>query len=168
MACDSKVTDGSGESWSHPSARKIRQIGEILIGGSGEVAALDIALHIWEPPRSTVTDRKDLYHFIVSKIIPSLKKCFKDNDYKWQDEKGEQSDEPEFNFILALNGELFAFSDDFGVVMRDSDFHAIGSGGSLAVGAWKAGATILEAMAVAAELDDNSGEPFYTYEQFKR
>ena len=168
MACDSKVTDGTGESWSHPSARKIRDLGEVLIGGSGEVAALDIALHIWQPPKSTITDRKDLYHFVISKVIPSLKRCFKENDYKWQDEKGEQSDEPKFNFIIAVDGEIFSFSDDFGVVMRDTGILAIGSGASIALGALLGGAPILKAMEIAADQDDHTAEPFYTYEQKRK
>ena len=158
VGCDSKITDGSGEWWSHSKARKVLERGEIIIGGCGELAACDIALHIWKPPKSNATDRKDYYHFVISKLIPSLKKCFKDND----------CDAPKFNFIIVIGGEVFEFSDDFGVVMREEGHHGIGSGSDLAMGALRSGKTVLEALEIAAAHDSLTGAPFYTYEQFKK
>lgn len=167
IACDSKVTDGSGEWWSHPSCRKIRQINkEILIGGSGDVAALDIALHIWIPPKSTVDDRLDYYHFVIAKLVPSLKECFTKNFYKW--ESNEDNDDDKFNFLLVIGGQVFQFGTDFGIVQREEGRYGIGSGSTMALGALRIGATMQEAMELSAKYDDFSDAPFYFHEQLRK
>lgn len=169
IACDSKVTDGSGEWWSHPSCRKIRQVNkEILMGGSGEVAALDIALHIWQPPKTTVEDRKDYYHFVIAKLVPSLKECFTANHYKWNPDKDEDDDDDKFNFLLVIGGQVFQFGMDFGVVQRAEGRYGIGSGSSMALGALRTGSTMQEAMELSAKHDDFSDAPFYFYEQLRK
>ena len=161
MGCDSKVTDETGAWWSHPLSKKIMQRGEIIIGGSGDCEPLDIALHIWQPPKTTVADRKDIYRFVITKLLPSLKQCFKDNDYQWRTD----SSEPKFNFLIALCGEVFEFQDDFGIVMRESGIHGIGSGSQYALGALHAGATVTQALEIAAAHDTHTGAPFYLFSQ---
>jgi hypothetical protein len=94
MGSDSLVT--AERKYNHPRMAKITTTGPYLIGGSGEVAACDIVQHIWEPPIPTVADKKDLYHFMIAVIIPSLKKCFKENEYKWDAE----DDETKFAFLI--------------------------------------------------------------------
>lgn len=164
IGTDSKVTDGSGRWWSHPATSKVVQRGEYLIGGSGEVAAGDIVLHIWQPPKPTVADKKDLYHFMVAKVIPSIKKCMKDNDYKWERAAGEE-DDVKFNFIIALAGEVYEFSDDFGVVMRSNGIYGIGSGSDIAMGVLLKGGTVEEALTISAEYDIYTAPPFKYFEQ---
>ena len=158
IGADSKVTDGSGAWWSHPSAKKMREVGQYIIAGSGEVAALDIALHIWHPPTPTSADKKDLYHFVVAKVVPSLKQCFKDNEYKWQPDKDD--DAHKFSFLIVIGGEVFEFGDDFGVVMRSNGIYGIGSGSDIALGALHRGASIEEALKIAAENDIYTAAPF--------
>jgi hypothetical protein len=48
-------------------------------------APCDIAQHIWIPPKPTAKDFADVYHFMISKVVPSLKACFKEQEYKWND-----------------------------------------------------------------------------------
>jgi ATP-dependent protease HslVU (ClpYQ) peptidase subunit len=165
IGTDSKVTDGSGRWWSHPSTSKVVKRGEYLIAGSGEVAAGDIVLHIWNPPKPTVADKKDLYHFMVAKVIPSIKKCMKENDYKWEPAAGESDEGPKFNFLIALGGEVFEFSDDFGVVMRSSGIYGIGSGSDIALGVLLKGGTVEEALTIASEQDIYTAPPFKYFEQ---
>lgn len=163
IGADSKVTDGSGRWWSHPEAKKMRQVGDYIIAGSGEVAALDIGLHIWQPPKPTAADKKDLYHFIVARVVPSLRACMKENDYDYKP-KSEDGD-IKFTFLLVICGQVYEFGDDFGVVMRQSGIYGIGSGSDIAVGALVSGATVIRALEIAAASDIFTAAPFQVLEQ---
>ena len=162
IAADSLVT--ANRKYSHPRMAKITERNQYLIAGSGESAAADIAQHIWFPPKPNVEDKKDLYHFVISKVVPSLKQCFKDNDYKWEDKDDE---EPKFAFLIAIGGEVFDIADDFAVCMDADGLYGIGSGSSLALGALKAGASMAEALAIAADKDPYTAAPFIYFEQEK-
>ena len=161
MAADSLVT--SDRKYNHPSMVKVTTTGPYLIGGSGEVAACDIIQHIWEPPIPTVADKKDLYHFMISVIVPSMKKCFKDNEYKWDKE----DDETKFKFLISIEGQVFEIDDDLSVCIDGAGMYGIGSGSSLALGALRAQAELPVAMQIAADIDPYTAPPFNYYTQKK-
>jgi ATP-dependent protease HslVU (ClpYQ) peptidase subunit len=164
IGADSLVT--ASRKYNHPKMVKISERGGYLIAGAGEVAACDIAQHIWEPPTPTASDKKDLYHFMIATVIPSLKKAFKDNDYKWDKEDGDE--ETKFAFLIAVEGEVFDIADDFAVCLDDKGFYGIGSGSSLAIGALRTGSTIKDALEIAADIDPYTAGPFIFHEQFKK
>lgn len=163
IGTDSQVT--SARKYLDPRMAKVTERGQFLIAGAGESAACDIIQHIWTPPTPTPIEKKDLYHFIISKVVPSMKNCFKDNDYKWEGEKG---DEAKFSFLLAINGEVFDIADDFAISVDATGIYGIGSGSSLAIGAIKAGASIEQALSIASELDPYTSAPFVYFEQAKK
>jgi len=162
IGADSLVT--ANRKYTHPKMAKITERGLYLIAGAGESAACDIAQHIWNPPKPTVEDKKDLYHFVISKVVPSLKQCFKDNDYKWDDK---DDDETKFAFLVAIGGEVFDISDDFAICLDGDGVYGIGSGSSLGIGAIKAGASMAQALAIAADKDPYTAPPFIFMEQEK-
>jgi len=161
FGADSLVT--AGRKYNDPRMVKISERGAFLIAGSGESAACDIAQHIWDPPKVGVNDKKDLYHFVIAKVIPSLKECFKAQDYKWES----TDDDTKFAFLIAVGGEVFDISEDFAVSLTSTGFYGVGSGSSLAIGALEAGATLEEALIIASKHDPYTGEPFLFYEQKK-
>jgi hypothetical protein len=163
IGADSQVT--SNYKYWHPRMVKVSERGQYLIAGSGLSSACDIAQHIWTPPTPTAADRKDLYHFMIAKVVPSLKQCFKDNDFKLEDDKDEET---RFAFLIAIGGEVFDLADDFAISIDSSGHYAIGSGSSLALGALAHKATIEEALEIAASKDPYTSAPFYFYEQVKR
>jgi ATP-dependent protease HslVU (ClpYQ) peptidase subunit len=162
MGSDSLVT--ADRKYNHPKMAKITTTGPYLIAGSGEVAACDIIQHIWEPPIPTVADRKDLYHFMISVIVPSMKKCFKENEYKWDAE----DDETKFAFLIAIEGEVFEIADDLSVCLDAAGLYGIGSGSSLALGALRAKAEMPRALEIAAEIDPYTAPPFIYEKQMKK
>ena len=93
LMADSRTTDSEGRIYSHPTITKLNRRGDFIIGGSGEVSPCDITQHIWMPPRLTAADKKDVYHFMIKKAMPSLRKCLKDNGYNFDEtqEKGDGS-----------------------------------------------------------------------------
>jgi len=163
IGADSQVT--ATRKFSHPRMVKVSERGQYLIAGAGLSSACDIAQHIWIPPKPTVEDRKDLYHFMIAKVVPSLKQCFKDNDFRLE---GDKDEETRFAFLIAIGGEVFDLADDFAISLDDSGHYAIGSGSSLALGALAHEATLEEALEIAASKDPYTSAPFYFYEQVKR
>ena len=157
FGADSQTTAPNGRVYSHDKMVKISQRGNYIIAGSGECAPCDIAQHIWEPPLMSAKDSKDIYHFIIAKVIPSMKQCFKDNDYKLEDDS---DNETRFAFLIAIGGTVFEIADDFSVAMNRSGFYGVGSGSSYAIGALHAGATPALALKIAAENDAYTSAPF--------
>lgn len=164
FGADSQVTSPSGRIYSHDKMVKITQNNQYIIAGSGECAPCDIAQHIWEPPIPTAHDKKDFYHFIIAKVVPSLKQCFKDNDYKLD---GESDGETRFAFLIAVGGYVFELADDFSVALDKSGFYGVGSGSAYALGALHAGATPALALKIAAENDAYTSAPFIWKSQKK-
>jgi ATP-dependent protease HslVU (ClpYQ) peptidase subunit len=163
FGADSQVTAANGRKYSATRMVKISERNGYIIAGSGECAPCDIAQHIWLPPIPTAKDKRDLYHFMIAKVIPSLKQCFKDNDYKVNPD----DDETAFSFLIALDGELFEIADDFSISLDDSGFYGVGSGSSYAIGALHAGATIEQALTIAANNDAFTSAPFIYIDQEK-
>jgi ATP-dependent protease HslVU (ClpYQ) peptidase subunit len=162
FGADSLVT--ADRKFNHPKMTKITKRGDFIIAGAGESAACDIAQHIWIPPKPTLSDKKDIYHFIVSKVVPSLKKCFKENEYKWEkDPDGEYN----FAFLIAICGEVFDIADDFAVSLDSAGFYGVGSGSNIAIGALEAGASIERALEIAEKHDPFTASPFLFIEQKK-
>ena len=155
ILADSQVTDDSGKVFSHPSMTKINQRGAFLIAGAGEILPCDVIQHIWEAPRVMAKDKQDLYHFMVVKVIPSMRRCLKENGYNFDDQGSER-----FQFLVAVGGELFELDEDLGITKSDRGHYAIGSGAPYALGAMAVGATPEQAMAVAAELTAFTAAPY--------
>ena len=87
FGADAQVT--ATRKYSHIHMAKISHRGQYIVAGSGLSSYCDVAQHIWNPPVPTANDKKDIYHFVISKVIPSLKQCFKDNDLKLEGDKDE-------------------------------------------------------------------------------
>ena len=167
LVADSLVSDDTGRTWSHPQMTKINRRGEFLIGGAGEVSPCDIAQHIWEPPSLTPKDRKDVYHFMITKVMPSLRECLKTNGYNF-DEVQEKDSSSRFQFLIAVNGELFDVGDDLSVMRNADGFYGVGSGAQIALGALYAGAEAVRAVEIAAQLSIFSEGPFQVEVQYSK
>jgi ATP-dependent protease HslVU (ClpYQ) peptidase subunit len=168
FAADNQVTGDNGRIYHHPRMEKITERGEYLIAGSGEIGPCDIAQHIWQPPKPTLKDRQDIYHFMITKVMPHLRQCLTDNGYDFNEGKGDgKVNDSRFNFLIAIGGEVFDVADDCSICMSDDGIYGVGSGSSYAIGALHAGAKPLKALEIAAQLDANTSAPFLVKEQYK-
>jgi ATP-dependent protease HslVU (ClpYQ) peptidase subunit len=164
IVADSRVTDDAGRIYAHKVMKKIAQRGALLIAGAGEVAPCDIAQNIWVPPTFTAKDKKDVYRFMITKVMPSLRKCLVDNGYSFEEDK---KDGMRFQFLISVGGEIFDIDEDLSVMKSDDNFYAIGSGGPYALGALYAGAEPEKAMEIASKVSAYSAPPFYQEVQYK-
>lgn len=167
LVADSRVSDDSGRVWSHPEMTKINKRGAFLIAGSGEVGPCDIAQHLWNPPALTAADRKDVYHFMITKAMPSLRECLKKNGYNF-DEAHSKDDGARFQFLMAVNGILFDVGDDLSVMKSADGYYGVGSGAPFALGALHAGANPEEAVEIACSLSIYSALPLQVEKQFTK
>ena len=169
FVADSQTTLSSGRIMRHPRMSKISERNGFVIAGAGDIAPCDIAQHIWSPPKPTTVDKKDLYHFVVAKVVPSLKKVLKDNDYKLD---SSSDDDSGFELLVAICGEVFQVNDDGSVLIDESGIYTLGSGSSATLGALKHGASLDEAMAHALDGDAYSSSthlsPLTYVTQFKQ
>ena len=166
FGADSQVTAGNGRVANHPQMVKISKRGEFIIAGSGECAPCDIAQHIWMPPKPSNAEAEDLYHFMIAKVVPSLKQCFKDNEYKWNE--ADDDGETKFAFLIAIGGTVFELADDMSIALDSKGFYGVGSGSSYAIGALAQGATVEEALKIASKYDAYTSAPFMFLEQSKK
>ena len=167
LLADNQVTDDNGRVYRHEQMKKIAERGEFLIAGAGEVSPCDIAQHIWTPPKLTAKDAKDVYHFMISKAMPSLRKCLVDNGYDFSEDHDKSKDGLRFQFIMAVGGELFDIDQDLSVIRTVEGFYTIGSGGTYALGALWVGATPMEAMEAASKITAFTSGPYQEIEQYK-
>jgi len=167
LIADSRVTDDSGRIYSHPEMVKISERGSFLIAGAGEVTPCDIAQHIWNPPTVTSKDRQDIYHFMISKAMPSLRECLKANGYNF-DEDQEKDSGSRFQFLIAVNGELFDVDQELAVMKSSNGLYGVGSGAAYALGALSAGAEPMRAMEIATELTAFTAPPYQTMVQYSK
>jgi len=167
LVADSLVSDDSGRTWSHPDMTKLNERGDFIIGGSGEVSPCDIAQHLWNPPKLTAVDKKDVYHFMITKAMPSLRQCLKDNGYNFE-EVQEKDASARFQFLMAVNGELFDIGDDLSIMRSADGFYGVGSGSPIALGALHAGAKPQKAVEIACKLSIYSAGPLQTIIQYSK
>ena len=163
LVADSRTTDDSGFIYTHPDIKKLSERGAFIIGGSGEVLPCDVAQHIWDPPTPVKKDRENLYHFMITKALPSLRKCLVENGYNFDESKTETR----FQFLIAVCGEVFDVDHDLSVSKNESGIYAAGSGAPYALGALHAGADAYEAMEIAATLTAFTAGPYYSKTQLK-
>lgn len=155
FAADTQATGEGGDIY---RVVKVQEIGPYLVGGAGDCAPLDIAQYLWKPPIPTATDMKNLLRFMIVKVIPSLKKVFKENDYEYNSALEARQDG--FTLVVVLHGEIFVIEKEFDVSTPQFNVAGIGSGSAYAIGAIRTGASIEDAMSVAAENDVNTSAPF--------
>ena len=162
LGADSQVTSNSRPNM-HPKLQKITKNNGYLIAGSGDSTPCDILQHIFIPPVPAATDRKDLYKFMITKFVPAMREVLDENGYKLD---GNDKDAG-FDMLFAFDGELFEIDSDFSVLLNGDGIYGIGSGSPFAIGALYAGATVEQALEIAANNDIYTAEPFQIVMQSK-
>lgn len=163
LVADSRVTDDSGRTYAHPTMSKITKRGKFLIAGAGTTQPCDIVQHVWKPPTLTPASYKDLYHFMIADVVPSIRTTLSANGYT----PDKESEEPDFIFLIAVGGTIFELDDTLSVLLRDDGIYGIGSGAPYAIGALQAGATWRQSMQIAAKNNIFTAPPFITHKQTK-
>ena len=126
---DSRVV-GDSKIYSHPDMVKVVTNGNFIIGAAGDVRALQVILHTWKPHAPIAKDKENLFQFMISKVVPSLKQQL--TEYGLLESKSADK-EFELYVLIAVNGNIFEIDSDFAVSRSESGYYGIGTGGDLSL-----------------------------------
>jgi ATP-dependent protease HslVU (ClpYQ) peptidase subunit len=124
LAADSQITDNDQRIISTQTP-KIVNVGEYLIGITGDSRPGDILAFNWKPP---TYKNYDPVEWMGKKILPSIYAAFKDNGYDPSDK------EANFAYLVAFDGMLFSIGSDLSFNASERGLFAAGSGGAFALG----------------------------------
>ncbi len=102
---------------------------KFIIGCSGSFRMMQLIRFSFKPPRIGL---KDIYEYLCTDFINSLRECFKQGGYLQRFEYG---DEKGGVFLLAYEDRLFKIDSDFQVGESDNGMYACGCGDEFAIGA---------------------------------
>ena len=161
MGADSQVTDGDRIN-NDLRMEKITKNNGYLIAGAGDATPCDILQHIFIPPVPSLTERKNLYKFMITKFVPAMRECLDENGWK-----PVQGDDSGFNMLISFDGEMFDIGDDFSVLLNNQGIYGIGNGSKYAIGALYAGAPVEKALEIASQNDIYTSGPYQIVQQKK-
>jgi len=186
ICADSRVTevDAEGKATQAMSLKemgfKIAQNGRWLMGVAGDVRAINILTHAFNPPAPPLTMKgRKLDHFITTKFVPAMRQCFDTEGYSSPiTENSEHQCEHGSVVMAAINGAIYVIDGDYSWLNDSFGVYAIGSGaqfalGSLAtaiptggkVGLRTAKQAALKAIAVAGRYDPGTAAPYQVFVQ---
>lgn len=175
LGADSQISSGNRRIMG--GTKVIEQHG-LLIATCGEVRGMNLIRYNMAPPSPS----SDGEQFIVTELIPTMRKDFIENGYLIPEMQQTTSDTisigGDIESIVAFQGELYEIASDFAVTKDPRGIFSNGSGGDIALGVlashWKPGGTKTQAKALvkkaietAAQYDIYTQVPVLTYSQDK-
>lgn len=174
---DSRIsnTDDEGRSETHvlsDSQKKVVQNGPWLLGAAGDLRAINVLSHNFNPPipRPTLANSA-LDKFISTDFVPALRETLEKSGYAPTHREYPGKAEFESELIVAVNGRVYAVDGDYSWINEASNLYAIGSGSAYAMGALMATGwgrsvltarnAVLKALSVASRFDPGTGAPFH-------
>jgi len=133
IAADSMTTYDDKPYFSK-SFEKVTRKGDYVFAFAGDAIAGNIANFIWTPPKFIKTVTTDV--FVQTKVLPSLRDVLKDNGYEPDTTKNPDAG---FDALICINGTIYEIDQDFLWSRDDRGLYAVGSGGSIALGALATG-----------------------------
>jgi hypothetical protein len=160
---------------------KIAANGRYLLGAAGDMRAINILHHAFNPPTPPANLRgKKLDEFITVRFIPALRECFEQQGYAVPEshEDKRHMAEQDSTIIVVIHGSIYVIDGDYSWLTDSSGFYVLGTGSPYALGALQAmvgtkkikmpsqaRSLCLKALAIAAKNDPHTGAPFQTFVQ---
>jgi ATP-dependent protease HslVU (ClpYQ) peptidase subunit len=158
---------------------KIAYNGKYLLGAAGDMRAINILHHVFQPPALTSNLKgKKLDQFITSKFIPSLRSCFEQQGYALPErDSSNHMAEHGSTILISINGSIYIIDGDYSWTSDAYGVYALGTGSAYALGALQvlmpkknltptqAKTLALKAINTASKYDPYTGSPFHCYIQ---
>ena len=186
VGCDTRITaiDSSGAPYQSTNLAagmsKIATNGKYLLGAAGDVRAINILHHVFQPPAVTPSLKgKKLDAFVTAKLIPAIRQCFDAQGYSTDSESNNKSSkaEQDSTIVVVVNGFIYMIENDYSWTSDSSGIYACGSGSEYALGALhaimsnkspsphQAKQAVLKALSASARYDPCTGHPYHTFTQ---
>lgn len=159
---------------------KVAKNGKYLLGAAGDVRAINILHHVFQPPAPPPgTKGKKLDHFMTAKFIPALRECFEKQGYAAPERDSSiHIAEHSSTILVVLNGTIYVVEGDYSWTSDYNKIYGLGTGSSYALGAMSAMVAskknltasqiktmTIKALRIASNFDPYTGPPFYTHIQ---
>lgn len=159
---------------------KVSQRGRYLLGAAGDVRAINILHHAFNPPVPPFkTGGEQLDDFITTKFIPHLQICFENTGYAMPDMADDKTHIAEHasTILVAINGVVYIIDGDYSWTSDRTGIYAIGTGSSYALGAifalsggkhmplQKAKTIANKSLSITSKFDPYTGSPFQIFTQ---
>lgn len=158
---------------------KVAQNGKYLLGAAGDVRAINILHHAFNPPTPAFSiSGPKLDQFITQKFIPALRECFESTGYAMpENDQSSHIAEHASTIVVVINGTIYIIDGDYSWTSDKTGIYAVGTGSSYALGALhaltgnkdltisKARSAVNKALAIASKFDPYTGSPFQTFVQ---
>ena len=175
-------SDGSAYQYSHLGSgmSKISTKGKYLLGAAGDVRAINILHHVYQPPAVAPSLKgKKLDAFVTAKVVPSIRQCFDAQGFSPpdKDQSREHKAEQSSTIVVVVNGVIYIIENDYSWSAESTGLYACGTGSSYALGALygltggkalsmhQSKQVVIKALAAAAKFDPYSGGPYHTFTQ---
>jgi ATP-dependent protease HslVU (ClpYQ) peptidase subunit len=112
------------------TASKIAQRGDYLLGAAGDVRAINLLHHVYEPPSTRyATTPEKLNEHVTKRVIPTLRQCFDDQGFSPPD-KSDRDHKAEHNstVIISVKGRIYVIESDYSWVEDTSGIYVLGTG----------------------------------------
>ena len=158
---------------------KIAANGKYLLGAAGDVRAINILHHVFQPPAPPPNLKgKKLDQFFTAKFIPALRECFDAQGYSMPDrDDKDHIAEQGSTILVSINGVIYVVDGDYSWASEANSVYSIGSGSAYALGAMQvlthnkkqtiqqAKTNAIKALNIAARFDPHTGPPYHTFVQ---
>jgi ATP-dependent protease HslVU (ClpYQ) peptidase subunit len=114
-----------------PADAKIAQVGPLLIAAAGNHRAWQVIRHGLEVPAHEA-EHGDALNYMVSVVADALRSCFERHGVG---ASGGEGDESPASLMIGYQGRLFSIYSDYQVAEFAEDYHALGAGEAIALGA---------------------------------
>lgn len=159
---------------------KVAINGKYLLGAAGDMRAINILHHVFQPPTPPFNLRgKKLDEFITAKFIPALRECFEQQGYASPDSNEAKTHiaEQDSTILVSIHGSIYVIDGDYSWASDASGIYALGSGSAYAFGALSvltgkkkmsilhAKQMAIKAISTAAKFDPHTGFPYHWFVQ---
>lgn len=159
---------------------KVAKNGKYLLGAAGDVRAINILHHVFQPPPPPPGIKgKKLDHFMTTKFIPALRECFEKQGYAAPEtDTSTHIAEHSSTILVVVHATIYVVEGDYSWTSDYNKIYGLGTGSSYALGAMNALVSskknltssqvknmTLKALRIASMYDPYTGPPFYTHIQ---
>lgn len=185
LGADSRIVDGTRSYEMARGFTKLVKNGNYILGAAGDLRAINIIHHAFEPPACKQLTGAELDKFMTSEFLPALRECFEDEGYGETTRRTDMTAatkrapaQHESELLVAVNGVIYEIGSDYSWTRELRSVYGVGSGSSYALGAAysllaggksesldAAKQLVKASLAVAARLDIYTSAPFTVYSQ---
>jgi ATP-dependent protease HslVU (ClpYQ) peptidase subunit len=126
---DSRVVEDRGRTFTLPANQsKLVRKGPYIMSAAGDLRAVNLLEHVFEPPDPADRTGRKLDRFISAAFLPELKDCLEQAGYAKDNQLGSV-------IFICVNGVGYELGEDYSYMRDASGMYACGSGGDYAIGA---------------------------------